>query len=450
MTRDDVDAIVAILGEAPAVSYAPPSIFPMSAPAFDVADSIDRGQQPSGPLGVYVHIPFCNYKCSFCFYATEIASDGAAPRYVEAVIRELSWIRPGTDLTQLYVGGGTPTTLAPALLDRLLTAIFERVSTGGDVHTVECSPESVTAEHVAVLARHGIERVSMGVQSADESVRALLHRRHDNSHVRRALELLVGSGLVVNIDLIYGLPQQTEASFRDDFDLVAAAGVHSVTCYNLRVNEQTPVGRQLTDGGRLETAGLVRWRELARAVADEHGFEQTRWHTFRRRSPATAAGASARFRDVTGWGNQIGVGMSARSRLGNVIFRNHARQPKYLERIEAGRSPVESIRALDSSEQRLRFVTLTLGDGEPLHRDVYRQTFGTTVDEDFGEPLRRLASAGLVSDDGQRLRLTERAKLVYDLTTRAFYPERIRQWMQERQQAAHSSKAPGHVSGLDR
>lgn len=428
-------ALVDVLGEAPSVSYAPPAIFPMSAPAFEPAGNVDRGEPPAAPLGVYVHVPFCNYKCSYCFYATEIASAGAASRYVDALIRELSWIRIGTELTQLYVGGGTPTTLAPALLDRLLTAVFARVSRGRAVHTVECSPESVTAEHVAVLVRHGIERVSLGLQSGDESIRAAVHRRHDNGDVRRALELLVGSGLVVNADLIYGLPGQSQASFRADFELAAQAGVHSVTSYNLRVNEQTPVGRQLTDGDRLDALALVRWREIARAVAEANGFRQTRWHTFRRESPATAAAAATRFRDETGWGHQIGIGMSARSRLGNVVFRNHLRQTNYLDRIEAGRSPVESIRVLDALEQRLRFVTLTLGDGEPLDRHAYRQSFATDVDDDFSEPLRRLTDAHLLSDDGQRVVLTDRGKLVYDLATRAFYPDRIRRWMHDRQGA---------------
>jgi coproporphyrinogen III oxidase-like Fe-S oxidoreductase len=124
-----------------------------------------------------------------------------------------------------------------------------------------------------------------------------------------------------------------------------------------------------------------------------------------------------------------------------VVFRNHVKQATYLARIDAGQSPVESIRVLDDGEQRLRYVTLTLGDGQLLDRVAYRESFASDVDQDFAEPIRRLVGAGLVRDDGRRLGLTDRGGLVYDLVTRAFYPDRIRRWMHDRQSA--SARAAG-------
>lgn len=442
MSASELDRLVETLGDAPRVTYAPPSIYPMSAPVFDAAPEVTRPGRGGAPIGVYAHVPFCNYKCTFCFYATQPTPDpGEMSRYVAALERELEWIEPGTDLTQLYVGGGTPTTLPPELLDRLLGAIFARAhaTPGGAVHTVECSPESVGEGHLRVLRAHGIGRVSMGLQTGEERIRDHMNRRHANREVVLALERLVDAELCVNVDLIYGLPGQGEASFRSDFELAVERGVHSVTCYNLRVNEKTPIGRSIPDAARLDAHRLIRWRELAQALAREHGFRQTRWHTFARAEPATAIDAATRFRDLTSWGDQLGVGVSARSRLGDTVYRNQARTQPYLAQVESGRSPVEQARALDADERRLRFVTLTLGDGLALDREAYATQFGTLFDADFAEPLARLTRVGVIADEGTRVLLTDRGKLVYDLATRAFYPETVRAWMEERQRLAETS-----------
>ena len=441
LPSSEIEALVDVLGEVARISYAPPNVYPMSAPAFDPVADLERGPPPPGPLGVYAHVPFCNYKCTFCFYATRSVPDAAEMgRYVAALERELAAIPAGTPLTQVYVGGGTPTALPPALLDRLLAATFSRGTPGDEVSTVECSPESVTVEHVEVLRRHGIERSSMGVQTNDPGVLAATHRRHAARQVDEACARLVGGGLLVNVDLIYGLPGQSADAFRADFAAIARLGVHSITAYNLRVNERTPIGRLLTEEERLDAVRLARWRELVRRTAEEHGFEQTRWHTFRRREPATAHDAWRRFRDVTGRGNQYGVGQSARSRLADRVYKNHSIYGAYVERVEGGRSPVEETRRLDDVDRRLRHVALTIGDGSPLSRAEYQAAFGTALDDDFGGVVARLVEAGLVADSRSRLELTATGALFYDLVMRAFYPQPVRRWMDERQRLSPAAR----------
>lgn len=435
------DRIAAALGPAGRLTYAPPHIYPMSAPAFEKTSSLDRPRPAGGPLGLYVHIPFCNYACSFCFYATRVVHDDAPKaRYVRALAKELEWVEPGTVLAQLYVGGGTPTVLPPALLDELLTAVFTRFTVHGDhVHTIECSPESVTAEHLDVYRKHGIGRVSMGIQSLGDQVLDTVHRRHDGPYALAACDLLVRSERVVNIDLIYGLPGQTEESFADDFRRVIERGVHSVTAYHLRVNEKTPVARTLAEEERLDLARLVRWRAFVKHTAERHGFRQTRWHTFKRAAGDDPVGRlAARFEDLTGQGNQFGVGMSARSRLGTTVYRNHPDMHTYLDRVESGRSPVEEVFPLTEEGRKTRFVALTLGDGKSLDRAEYEWTFGVAFDDEFGEPLRRMCDAGLVEDTGV-VTLSETGKLVHDLVTLAFYPRHVKEWLRDRERAAVAS-----------
>jgi oxygen-independent coproporphyrinogen-3 oxidase len=435
----DLGHVLAVLGPAAAVSYAPPNIYPMSAPRFTAGSGAERLHPVGRDLGIYVHIPFCSYHCTFCFYATRIGADLAQKRrYVDALITELDWVREGSLLTQLFVGGGTPTALPPGLLARILEVIFEKMASARrHVHTVESSPETLTPEHVAVLKSHGIERVSMGVQSLNDGVLDTVHRRHTREMVEASCRLVVEAGLMVNIDLIYGLPGQTHEGFRRDFEDIAALGAQSVTTYNLRINERTPVARSLAEGERLDLANLVRWRSTVMTAARELGFVPKRWHTFHRHPvDGPAAEVARRFEDVTGHGNQFSVGMSARSRLDNVVFRNHVSFETYLERVEGGRSPVEETMALSEHERKLRYVALTLGDGKALRRAAYQEAFGCSLDSDFAEPLTRLSDAGLIQEEFGSISVTETGQLLYDLVTRAFYPETIRRWMEERQSLA--------------
>src|SRR5262249_6412019 len=158
---------------------------------------------------------------------------------------------------------------------------------------------------------------------------------------------------------------------------VAGRGVHSVTVYNLRINEKTPVAGKLEEGERLALERLVLWRATIRACAAELGFEQTRWHTFVREHPEVDADHPApRYQNAPSLGNQIGIGMSARSRLGHVVYRNHPELHPYLQRITDGRSPVEEVFVLGEADRKALFIGQYLGNGRPLDRNRYEGHFG--------------------------------------------------------------------------
>ncbi|MBI2808913.1 MAG: coproporphyrinogen III oxidase family protein [Planctomycetes bacterium] len=428
LTQANLERIAVALGTALHTPYAPPHVYPMSAPAFTSNPQIERQREP-GPHGLYIHVPFCNYSCSFCFYARRIG-DGLPEmeRYVRGLRRELEWAEPGTPLTQLYVGGGTPTALPAELLDAVLGDVFTRMKPEGKlIHTVECSPESVSDGHLKSFARHGVGRVSMGIQSLNQEVLDIVNRDHGSGQALEACDRLVASGLMVNVDLIYGLPGQSEAVFRSDFETLAARGIHSITAYNLRINERTAVVQDMAPTDQLDLARLVRWRAFVQQTAAAAGFVQKTWHRFERNTPE-----AARYEDKTGAGNQLGIGQSARSRFGSTIYCNHASVAVYLERVENGRSAVEETFHLGEEDRRIRFVGHSLGVGKPIVREAYRQTFGHAFDDDFSEPLERMKRADLVEDAGDAVHLTPTGRLFYDLVTLAFYPQRIKDWLEER------------------
>jgi oxygen-independent coproporphyrinogen III oxidase len=439
----DISRIQEALAFTPTASYSAPHDYPHAAPIFQPSPGLERPQVDTEFMRLYVHIPFCNYACSFCCYAKKVGAERKQmERYVEALKKELEWVPAGMPLNQLFVGGGTPTVLPPDLLDNLLGAIQDRMPYHGDgVHTVEASPESVTDEHLEVLKRHGVGRVSMGIQSLEDNVLESVRRGHAPDRALAACQRIMDAGLILNIDLMYGLPAQDEAVFHRDFKRVAEAGVHAVTAYNLRLNERTPVSRTLLPQERFDIAGLMRWRAFIRDTAEAFGFSQTRWHTFKR---LDSIAARHEWKPTSGpgmRGYQFGMGMSARSSLGHSVYRNHRNIENYIARVEAGESPVEEVIHLDDQDLKTQFIARSLGDGKPLSLERYHSVFGNSLAADHGNAIERLRQGGLVSREGDALCLTESGKLLYDLVTLSFYPPQAKQWLLERLRAYQVSGA---------
>ncbi len=445
----DVERVLAAVGGVPRVAYEAAHVYPLSAPRFTPNPGARRELPRGGPLRLYIHIPFCRYACTFCFYAKRVnAARPQMQRYVDALQRELDWVGDATPLRQLYVGGGTPTALAPDLLDAVLAAVAARLPLDPMAcHTVECSPESLTAEHVGVLQRRGVGRVSMGVQTLDERLLQSINRQHSACQALDACALLIDAGFIVNVDLIYGFPGQREESLRRDLEAVAARGVQSLTLYNLRLNERTPLAKVVEEMQQLDLAALLRWRRLVEQVCGDLGYAQTRWHTFLRRDSRAAGHDRAPGTNAFGPGREVGIGVSALSHHGETIYRKHDGVDVYVARVEAGESPVEDVFPLSARDRKTLFVARTLGDGRDLDLTEYERTFGRRIDDDFGSLLDRLRDADLVREAGGRLTLTEVGRLVHDLVTLAFYPARARRWLDRRQLApALDNEAPSHVA----
>ena len=426
MAPEEIERFRHALGEAPEAAYTTPLVYPWSVQHFESAPRSPRARIGAGPFRLYVHVPFCRYHCTFCFYAVRTgAGDDEKARYVDALVREFEEVPPGTPLSQVFVGGGTPTALAPADLSRLFRAIFDRApSLPGRVHTIEASPDSLTPAHLDVLQEHGVARVSMGIESLDDRVLDTVRRRHSATQALDACRLVLDRGLVLNVDLIYGLPGQTPDGFRRDIERAAAAGVSSLCLYSLRLNVHTPVATSVVPGERFDLARLVGWRRFVHRAATELGFVRTRPYFFEREGASTLPAQSP---DEP----LLGIGMSARSQLGDVVFRNLGRSAGYVERVDGGDSPVETLFRLGEGDLQASFVAGTLGNGRLLRRDAWDRRFGGTLDKAFGERLQALRDGGLLADDGESVRLTEDGLAVYDRVVLGFYPKSRQEALRE-------------------
>lgn len=217
----------------------------------------------AAPLGLYIHIPFCQNQCLYCGFNGRRPNSELALAYVNAVIEEMGWIRQrGSSfgpIQAVYLGGGTPTLIAPALLDRLLGAVAKNFDLANDCEiTLEGRPHDFSPERAEAFLQTGFNRFSIGVQSFDTVIRRRLGRQSDRGGVVKTLEALIKrQKAAVIIDLIYGLPGQTPDGFVDDLSQAESLGVDGLDTYQLNIFPGSVLDQRLKSG-RLPAAAPLR------------------------------------------------------------------------------------------------------------------------------------------------------------------------------------------------
>ena len=220
------------------------------------------------PLGLYISIPFCRTKCSYCNFASDVFSKSAYENYVARVLGDIVAARSlasrlgcalEENVDSIYLGGGTPSILDPSQLLRIFLAVRTQFAISSDAEiTVECAPGTLTDSLIETLLRAGVNRVSLGVQSFVDKEAQSVARLHDRSTVLEEVARLRQAGLPnINIDLIAGLPHQTAASWTSSLADTVALGAPHASVYMLEVDEESRLGRELIAGGTRYHAHFV-------------------------------------------------------------------------------------------------------------------------------------------------------------------------------------------------
>ena len=220
------------------------------------------------PLGIYISIPFCKSKCSYCNFSTGVVSRAMYSRYVDHVCTDIAAAdqtaasmggRFERQVDSIYLGGGTPTILEPADLERMFRALRDKFEVDHDAEiTVECAPGTLTPEMLTAFLRCGVNRVSLGVQSWVDTEAAAVGRLHTRAKVLEDICQLRKSDIKnINVDLIAGLPHQTAESWEYSVSETLASGVPHVSVYMLEVDGDSRLGRELMAGGQKYHAHFV-------------------------------------------------------------------------------------------------------------------------------------------------------------------------------------------------
>lgn len=370
-------------------------------------------------LGVYIQVPFCQSKCTYCNFHTGVFPESLQYPYAAAVCREITGHRalysaagiaaPAagwnvSTVDSVYVGGGTPSLLPAESLAEMMDALRGSFLCEIDEATLEADPETVTAGKAAGWRAAGFNRVSLGAQSFQDAELRATGRRHRRADIYNSVELLRSAGFApLSLDLILGLPHQTRASFDDSLDRLFALRPEHISIYMLEVDEASRLGCEVLAGGARYGAASVPDEDLiadwfdhacARLVAAgyEH-YEISNWAL-----PGCRALHNSKY-----WRRApyLGFGAGAHSFNGIERWANAHDPAAYAAALAAGRLPVEQ-RSCVTRAQALEeeiFLGLRLLDGVDLSR--IEAEYGVT----FRERLPRLLDAGAVEVDGSTLSL---------------------------------------------
>jgi oxygen-independent coproporphyrinogen-3 oxidase len=302
-----------------------------------------------------VHVPFCAQKCSYCAFYSEASNGETVNAYVEAVVGEME--RVGSDLrpTTIFFGGGTPSILNLSQWRRILETTDRFGWNGTEEWTVECNPATVSLEKANLLRSHGVNRVSMGVQSLDETLLDRLGRIHTRDMVFRSFDILRKAGFQnINLDLMFGIPGQTMEVWRRTLDEALALQSEHVSTYEVIYEEDTPLFARLQAGEVVEDEELAcdMYEELV-ARCGEAGLRQYEVANFARDIPPAPTGAlypgRACRHNVNYWrgGSFYGLGPSATSYVDGVRSKNWSNTRLYCEKIAQGLPATESSERLE-------------------------------------------------------------------------------------------------------
>jgi oxygen-independent coproporphyrinogen-3 oxidase len=380
-------------------------------------------------LGIYVQVPFCQTRCTYCNFHTGVVASSRFAPYVEAVCREIrehrellrlagvglgegffvkarsqEWLPHEAMVDTVYIGGGTPSLLDPAHLQNILDAI--RVTFTGELSevTLEADPETIEEGKAAAWVGAGINRVSFGLQSFSDKELVAAGRMHRRADIYRAVPVLREAGIRnISFDLIAGLPHQTKESWRQSLDELGTLAPEHVSVYLLEIDEGSRLGKELLLGGAKYSAGAVPsedemadYYEMAQGVlqaAGYHHYEISNW---------AKPGFESRH-NLKYWRREpyLGFGAGAHSFLGTERWANAHDAADYVNAVHGGRLPVEQLETLTAAsalEEEL-FLGLRQLDGIDVAR--IERDYGVRLTERF-DPL---ALAGLVEREGSMVRL---------------------------------------------
>jgi oxygen-independent coproporphyrinogen-3 oxidase len=368
----------------------------------------------TSPAGIYLHIPFCATRCHYCNFVTGGYEEQLAARYVAAICAEIAarqWPATATHVDTIYLGGGTPTTLTPSQLGRILETIDRTFTIDRQAEiTIEANPGSVTTAALREIRQTGINRISFGVQSFDDRELSMIGRSHEAEEARRAVAMARAAGFEsLSLDLIAGLPEQTLSTWERNLSELFALAPDHLSVYLLELYRDAPLQHRIERGELKPIDDEVTIEMYYRLVdvAPQHGFEQYEISNWAR--PGFESRHNLKY--WTG-APYAAFGVSAAGYDGQSRWNNTRHLHDYLRLVEEGSSPIAERTNLTEADREgeALFLQLRLANGVDLA--AHEARYQVSVEERYGEEIARLIHAGLLERTATQLRITRAGKIL--------------------------------------
>ena len=386
--------------------------------------------QPATTLGLYVHIPFCRKRCHFCYFKVYTDKDSSQIKaYIDAVLKELSLYaaKPfigGGKPNFIYFGGGTPSYLSVDQLRHLTGGMKSLLPWDkAEEVTFECEPGTLTDHKLRAIRDIGVTRLSLGVENFDDHILEINGRAHHSKEIGRAYAFAREIGFPqINIDLIAGMVEETEANWRENVRKTIDLAPDSVTIYEMEIPYNTTIYQRMKAEGKL-VAPVADW-ETKRAWVN-YAFSELEKAGYTVASAYTAVKNKEKtkfvYRDKLWAGaDLLSVGVASFGYIRGVHYQNHADFDPYLARIQQGQLPIYRALTPRDDERLIREFILQLKLGH-LSLSYFRNKFGIDPAKRFAEPLHRLKNWGFLTIEGDQVLLNREGLLQVDRLLHEFF-----------------------------
>ena len=364
---------------------------------------------PQNALGIYVHIPFCRAKCSYCAFVSQVCDLSVQHSYVAALCREIA--AAGGDFSvpadTVFLGGGTPTLLPATDLTQILQAIRETFALTEDAEiSLEANPGTVDVASLKLLRQAGFNRLSLGVQSFDDQVLRGIGRIHRAAEAAQAVGMARSAGFEnISMDLMFGLPLQSLNSWRETLARAVSLEPDHISAYGLKLEEQTPLALLVASGqaalpAEREEEAMYDWLN---EFLPQQGFSRYEISNYAR--PGRECRHNLKY-----WRYQPyrGFGVAAHSFNGIARFANTEELSRYIARIEAGESAEEFRETLDEPDRMAEYVFLALRTTAGLSAMDFEVQFRRSFTDYFAVAIAELKKSGMLTNEKEQWRLTEK------------------------------------------
>lgn len=368
---------------------------------------------------LYIHIPFCARKCRYCDFNSIVSESKTIDRYLHAIEKELSVLRDRYVFNTVYIGGGTPSILSEVQLEKLLQSVIRYIpSSEIREYTVEANPGTLNANKIGVLKEYLVNRISLGAQSFQDRQLQFLGRIHSSNDARNAFDLLREAGFEnINIDLIFGCPEQSIDDWEKDLKTVVELSPEHISTYALTYEEGTLLTRDLEEAviHKLDECVELEMYKTAIRYLTRNGYNHYEISNF-------AHDGSECVHNHVYWKNMgyVGVGAGAFSFIDGVRTSNEKDVLKYIDGINENKNVKSFREKLELDQFASETVVMALRLRQGISNTDFYERFGYTIEDQFGDQMNRLAKYGFVSYENERLKLTEKGLFVADTVMTEF------------------------------
>ncbi len=367
---------------------------------------------PAAARAVYVHVPFCRRRCGYCNFTLVAGRDDLIDRYLDAIERELGEVGAPREIDTLFLGGGTPTHLPLDKLRRLIASVQRWFSlVEGGEFSIEANPSDCTPQLVELLAGLGVTRISLGAQSFDPAKLHALDRDHSADQIRRAVALCRPAIASISLDMIFGVPHESLATWTADLDAALELEPHHLSTYGLTFERGTALWTRWHKNDVERIDEDLEREMFARAIDSlaAAGFEHYEVSNFAR------PGRRCRHNEAYWAGDEYyAFGPGAARHLHGMRAVNHRSATTYIKRVLAGDSPVAEFETLSPEDRARETLVIGLRRMRGVNRSDFARRTGFDLDALAADDFRRFVAQGLLEDDGVDLRLTSDGLFVSD------------------------------------